>query len=426
MVNRIGVKLKNAIKYLIILMSCIIIGFIMMEIVYLIPNDKMCEHIIESEGDMLDDSNNRNGTVFVGINYTNPDDYTCSIMLSTALVHADAGVKTALLNPHHDLGNENGVFHSVVEQAKTITDGIKDYPQQNYGRYWHGYLVILKPLLYCFNYSQIILLNQIFIICVSVFLINLLGKRFDYKIMITTMILFVILNPFIISISFQLSTAYYVLLLTMISLLVFEKRHWTYIFILSGIMIAFVDFLTYPLIVLGVPLILALILQENTDFMGNLKFIIINSVLFVFGYIGMWAGKWVLASFFTSENIIIDAIQSVKYRTSGDTMIREKSLFNAMKLTLDMMPKFIVVLLFITAIIALALAIIKKRGLKEGKVGLRLSIFMVSLYTFIWFGAVMNHTIMHPHLAFREWAIFIYGVFTMLLLPERTPDCGKK
>ena len=30
-----------------------------------------------------------------------------------------------------------------------------------YGRYWHGYLVILKPLLFIFNYYQIRWLNTI-------------------------------------------------------------------------------------------------------------------------------------------------------------------------------------------------------------------------------------------------------------------------
>ena len=36
-------------------------------------------------------------------------------------------------------------------------------PQSNYGRYWHGYLAVLKPLLSLFTYEQLRVVNAVWV-----------------------------------------------------------------------------------------------------------------------------------------------------------------------------------------------------------------------------------------------------------------------
>lgn len=47
-----------------------------------------------------------------------------------------------------------------------------------------------------------------------------------------------------------------------------------------------------------------------------------STIAWGIGYVGMWMGKWVIASLFTDENIIYDAVKQIKFR-SGNTYKEE-------------------------------------------------------------------------------------------------------
>ena len=53
---------------------------------------------------------------------------------------------------------------------------------------------------------------------------------------------------------------------------------------------------------------------ENKDYKENIKTFMGSCVSWGVGYAGMWSSKWILASLFTKENIIADAITSVLHR----------------------------------------------------------------------------------------------------------------
>ena len=47
----------------------------------------------------------------------------------------------------------------------------------SYGRYWHGYMLTLKPLLSVFNYSQIRVVNAAVVAALALWLVVLLWRR---------------------------------------------------------------------------------------------------------------------------------------------------------------------------------------------------------------------------------------------------------
>ena len=72
-----------------------------------------------------------------------------------------------------------------------------------------------------------------------------------------------------------------------------------------GIVVSYFDFLTYPLVTLGVPLCLLLILQaDKITYLQKIKNIISLSIAWVIGYLGMWAMKWMIGSIATHKNIL--------------------------------------------------------------------------------------------------------------------------
>ena len=93
------------------------------------------------------------------------------------------------------------------------------------------------------------------------------------------------------------------------------------LFFACGMCINFMDFLTYPIVTLGVPLIALLLLSlkdDRVNFLTGLRKIIICSVLWTAGYAVSWTTKWILASVVLKKNVLLDAAGQAAFRIAGD------------------------------------------------------------------------------------------------------------
>lgn len=93
-----------------------------------------------------------------------------------------------------------------------------------YGRYWHSYLFLLKPLLFLFEVSDLRIMNMMLCLGLSFYLFFLIEKMLGRKALVATMISWFVLNPVSIIISFQFSTTFYIM--TVASILVLKKHEW--------------------------------------------------------------------------------------------------------------------------------------------------------------------------------------------------------
>ena len=64
-----------------------------------------------------------------------------------------------------------------------------------------------------------------------------------------------------------------------------------------GMAVSFLDFLTYPVLALGIPLVMYVIVRQEA---GILK-IIGLSCSWAAGYIGFWSLKWILGAIFAGK-----------------------------------------------------------------------------------------------------------------------------
>lgn len=82
----------------------------------------------------------------------------------------------------------------------------------DYPRYWHGYVLILRPLLYIMNYGDIRVLNCFFQIALFVLTALLLWKRLEKKRYILALLTsYVLLMPVALLFSLQYSWIFYVI-----------------------------------------------------------------------------------------------------------------------------------------------------------------------------------------------------------------------
>ena len=84
----------------------------------------------------------------------------------------------------------------------------------------------------------------------------------------------------------------------------------------------FLDLLTFPMITLGMPLIVLFLLNLKYDsnylLKRNIIALFVNSCTWFIGYAFIWIAKWILASIILHRNVIQESILQIFFRTRGD------------------------------------------------------------------------------------------------------------
>lgn len=176
---------------------------------------------------------------------------------------------------------------------------LDNYIINNYGRYWHGYQTLLRPLLCFFTYSDIRHINMIVQLVLAFGFVCILAESKERVYVIPFFGLYIFLSPVSLFSSLQYSPCFYIMMLALFGLFL-GRRRWTdtgrnYLFLLAGVLTAYFDFLTYPFITLGVPLIAYLAFEDRrlvTRQIDMRKNMLLYTFSWGIGYVGMWSAKW--------------------------------------------------------------------------------------------------------------------------------------
>ena len=336
------------------------------------------------------------------------DGFTDSIMLRNA-VYPGTGdpLRDAMTNKRLYFAGCN----EVESLERTVEEAAGGTPS-GYARYWHGYLVLLKPLLLIFSLSGIRMINMMVQLLLAAIALVLAYHRGGARLAIPLGFTILCLNPISISLSLQLSDVYLLMLSFAIALMgmkTYEKEMGWMLYLWLGILTAFFDFLTYPVMALGVILLIEQMLTgENQK--ERFRRILFHSFVWLFGYGGMWAGKWVMASILTDGNVIANAIGAVENRTSSIVGEKQVNVFQVIwhNVRLYLNPAMLVTVI---AAAALLLYCLKKRDAKLciNKEQM-LPIIFIGLYPYAWYCVLKNHAIVHPFLEHKNIAISVMAL----------------
>ena len=260
---------------------------------------------------------------------TKLDNHTDAIMLSNAMYDGNEDAIDKAINGYRYKNNSEGNPANQLIQFFVNPD--MKWERITYARYWHGYLVFLKPALLFFEYSDIRMINKIAQTLLIIFIVYLSCKRNIQQYIFPFIVSLLVIVPSAISLSLHFSTNFYIALISIIILLLFYeklKSKEIYIFLIIGMITSFLDFLTCPKLTLGMPLLFLLILKKN-KWKEDIRDIIILSIMWGIGYIGMWAGKWLLTSIFLQENFFMSDIKNkIMERASNKTHIQTVSIID--------------------------------------------------------------------------------------------------
>ena len=412
------------IKYIIVIFSAPVIGLLLLLFVSLLPTAKMKEHIFWSL-EMLEKEFN-DELIIDGYRPTLTGNFTDCIMLEHAVYRS----------PDHSLLEQvlmmyRAESYYVPEDpdgwhpGESLVDYLCGYEQPReveYARYWHGYLVFLEPLLLLTSVNSLRLLFGSTQLVLAGICIYLMSQKKQKRLALA----FSASLPFLFFIStfssLSLSICLYVAFVSLIILLLFgekmEQKHTLGLaMMIIGMATSYFDFLTYPLICLCFPLV-ALLYYQESNWKHNIKKCLLYSASWSFGYLWMWASKWLMTDIFTDHSTIKDALSTVFIRTGSAEGFSKISGFLKV-LSLNLGPYKSLSFLCIGALmlaIAVILFINNKSDLKRIKNNIPVFavILFTAVYPFCWWFLTQNHSEQHWIYTCRIFGAFIFSFFAAL------------
>ena len=392
---------------------CVAVGFALLLAAFALPTEPMRENALASQ-DVFAREGSYPMARTLGVD-AKLDNFTDSMMLVQAGYQAP---ETTLLQrtlnvyrpfPHGNRGAAGVYAESLAAPAPA--------PQSNYGRYWHGYLAVLKPLLSLFTYEQLRVVNAVWVALLGLIVAALMWRRGLRRYILPFVVTVLLFDPVATAMNMFYTQVYAVTMLACIAIL--SGWNWLrartgrllLLFTLTGCLTSYLDLLTCPLVSFGVPCVLCLCLAAP-DWKDGLKLVLTALICWGIGYGGMWAGKWVLAALLGGENIGL--LEALRLRSSAAGA--SNPLGAIAVIVKRLLVHLRVPMLALALLLALVLAVLflRRSPLEKLKSLAWLPWAAVCLLPFVWIAFAQNHSYIHRWFVYRLLAICVFGGLCLL------------
>lgn len=324
-----------------------------------------------------------------------------------------------------DNGTDRGMLYTALDtsiEGHPFQRAMNMYSadsNENYAYYWHGYVSVLRPLLYFLEYDELRFFNwtgQFVLMLLSGMMVKKKTGRIEYVLLLMTS--YLLLMPLALAMCLQYTWVFYIASISGLMLMWknewFEKNErYLYFFIVTGLLTSYFDLLTYPLFTWGYPLLWWLV-TGNRDITGwkRVKRVIASGFAWIAGYAFMWIMKWVMGSLILKRNLFEDAIAEVFLR-SGMGEGANLGITARLDAVYQNWLRYAYPVYFL--ILALWLLWVCFRAFRYGWHTSRDSYayLLTACSSIVWYLVLVNHTTLH---AFFTYRIFNISVTSFLLL----------
>lgn len=294
---------------------------------------------------------------------------------------------------------------------------------KGYARYWHGYQILLRPMLVFLGYDKII--NLCFFV-----LLGLLGavlfvgqRRLGVAYSLAVLLSFIFVHGTIIPGSLQYMNTFVLgyggalcaLLLYRPGTAGAARFGGTLLFAI-GSATAFFDLLTTPLVSLGIPLVTLLCMDWREAKAGakqGVLGVVRLSALWGLAYGLTWAAKWVVGTLVLQRNVLADALETAQHRTVGENW----------SLTIwdlavggNFRTLFGVVQIFVFILLAVLWALLYWKARAPGsRKALAPPLLLVAAMPYLWYSVLQDHSL-HIMFTFRTQYLTLLSVFCLAAL----------
>lgn len=287
-----------------------------------------------------------------------------------------------------------------------------------YTRYWHGYQVFLRPLLMFYQIHQIRYLSMSVFFVLLFWTLSALWRRLGKLEAVAFLLSMISAHIVVIPMSLQYMAVFMVTMLAALVLLYrypFAHRETLPLFFMMvGMLINFLDLLTAPIVTLGVPLLLCLCLDSR----GGMSIkratatVLSSSVAWTAGYGLCWAAKWGIASLVLGQGQWETVWSKVRYwaiegeKTAGrieTAALNFNDYFLVQGIRTMVFPLLFLLVLCVFAFVC---------GRKEKGAAVSLAAMLaVSLYPYIWYILLSEHSWQHHWFTYRAQIVAQFGLY---------------
>ncbi len=305
-----------------------------------------------------------------------------------------------------------------------------------YPRYWHGYQVALRPLTVIFQVQELRYLGMLLFYLLFFWSAWLIAEK--TRPVCAMFYVLTIASGYLVAVTtcFQYLTTFYVLFGAVIFLLsgygTDRPLNLMLYFFVVGMVENFFDFLTYPIITLGIPLILLLwmrVRDERMDLPGNFIFMFKASVSWGLGYALTWVAKWGITVVVLGVRYFWRTMSVIQYRLQGseeEPLDRIGTIQRNLKAWMNVQDAGIISwsrVVLVILVMALLLTVWKK--LKDWQtISAYLPILFTASYPYIWYLVMSNHSQIHYWYTYRAQLVAMFGglIFIQGILKEDSSE----
>lgn len=299
---------------------------------------------------------------------------------------------------------------------RTVNNNISE--SFEYARYWHGYVAFLRPLLIFLNFNEIRALSTGLLAFLALIALMLLYKRIKFKYCFVIILALLCSEYFIMGFTLQgLMTFVISMISTIIICIRFDKiKNIGLYFFSIGMVTCYFDLLTHPIITLGIPMIIYLLIKQEKGKISlkeAIKIIVKNTLLWGMGWIITNLTKWIIVDILYNRNLIYKSIMQFIFRSLGTS---EENLAWYMGLSNNWNWAFRHTLMFFSTLIFYVIYTLI-RNYKNITINVKQAIpyLIISFMPIAWFMVMVNHTWFHFWFTWRNLILFYIGIGIFLL-----------
>ena len=378
---------KYFIQILLALIICIVIGELLMLLIYRFPLN--AEHIESAE----------------------PILYEQNTSADYPLIHAWAQYFKSYRPGVFDGGSVKIIVETCFKDVNS--DYLRESLTPEYSRYWHGYVVLWRPLLYVLEYNDLEIALTLLIFFLAMMIATEIRRKKSLVYVCYFWAYFCLTMPMIVGMCLQ-----YVPLALIINLgLLYYLKHterlsdesnaFYIFFLIVGAITNYSDLLTYPLCTWGIIIIWSVVLDPVARKpLYYVNRVILSGISWIIGYGGMWVGKALLNLWFLDAHGAMDIFYEAAYRTGDSEPLWNR--FNAMYLNWRhyMTPVYGIILGI--CVFSWVWSTLLKGWRNSDK---RYALGLIMFSSPLWYFILSNHTRIHHLFTYR-----IYGVMIMAAL----------
>lgn len=369
------------------------------------------------------------------------DNYTTALMLNTAISTASGDVRGTFL------GNRAG--DSGEDQIADLTSGLYGTSQvtASYARYWHGWLLVIRPLLLVLNLMQI---RQVLFFVVTALLVALCCLLYrTSRSMVTAMapaVSFAAIAYPVVCFSPSFAFSFIIALISSCmvcldalrggSLFSSNDRRLSrlpiFFYVVGGVTVYF-DFLDNPIVSLGFPLAIYVFVHRDSLSLRKAAMTVLSACVFwCAGYVTLWVAKWAITSVAFNQNVFADAIGQAEFRTSSEGVGgADFTRLGVVALNFNLMfPAWLTkALAALLGVCCVSLAFLFRAGkVRKPPCAALAALVVLSLIPYLWYFGMSNHSYIHSWFTWRNQSVTLLCLILALrlLFPVRGEALDEK